>query len=108
MQLGKSGPGVQMREDWLIVTSTETKETVMWETDGNKRWIVSIILIMTLEDQKLLPESYLGLNRQDVLDLGHNPLSVFVLPSNLKERNKENYVFILVFCAVALLKITQV
>lgn len=43
-----------------------------------------------------------------MLDLGHNPLSVFVLPSNLKTENKENCVFILVFCAVAPLKITQV
>lgn len=54
---------------------------------------------MSLEDQKLLPESYLGLNRQDVLDLRHNSLSVFVLPLNLKAKIKENYVFILVLCS---------
>ena len=54
---------------------------------------------MSLEDKKLLPESYLGLNRQDVFDLRHNSLSVFVLPLNLKAENKENYVFILVLCS---------
>lgn len=73
---------------WHFELSAEREEIVVWETDGNKRWIGPNHLIMRLKGHEFLTRPDVGLHRQAISDLEHSPNSVLVLPSKWKEVKK--------------------